>query len=245
MKEYKSSQYNIVTYTKDGGMLITNNLYNVHLKIESDDVKKAVSILDNPDMFEEDKELLDLFREKKLVVSSDMCEKELVDYYCNNMIYSDDVLHLTLIPTDACNFRCKYCYQSRSKHVMTAELVETIKKFLKKSAKRYKGMFISWYGGEPTLAKKDVIEIMRYAKEVCRENRIPLYGQMTTNGYELTKELFEELISNHVLSYMVTVDGLKDTHNAQRPHFSDTDSYSKIMYNLKSIRDNVKKVIFV
>lgn len=244
MNNYRPSQYNIVTSSEDGGLLITNNLYNVHLKIGCDDVEKAASILKNPlnkISSEETTELIDVFIKKRILIPDDMREKELVDYYCNDMIFSDDILHLSLIPTEACNFRCKYCYQSGIKHTMSDEIVKSIKKYLEKAARKYKGMFISWYGGEPTLAKEQILEIMGYAKTICRANGIPLYGQMTTNGYALSKDYFEELLNNHVLSYMITIDGLKDTHNIQRPHFSDPDSYSMIMNNLRTIRDNVKK----
>lgn len=40
---------------------------------------------------------------------------------------------------------------------------------------------------------------------------------------------------------MITLDGLAETHNFQRPHKTNPDSYQHILSNLKGIRDTVKK----
>lgn len=239
MSKYKASLYNIISESLDGGILIQNHLYNSKIKIEAKYKENLLPFLKSGEYEVDEIPFGKKLIEEKIFVEMEIEEKNLVDYYCNSIIYSNDVLHLSIIPTDACNFCCKYCYESSQTHFMSETVVDSIKKYLTKAAKKYKGIYISWYGGEPTLAISVVKDIMEHAKEVCRVNSIPLYSQMTTNGYLLTSDLFRSLLCNHVLSYMITIDGTKKTHNLQRPHKINKDSYSVIMQNLKNIRDKI------
>lgn len=241
MKVYKQSLYNIIV--EDGNLLISNSLYNKNIKYAKEDADLIKEILDFPNEVRGGRalELQNDLIKNEFLIDGGVDEVAYVNYLCNKYVFSDDVLHLSIIPTDACNFRCKYCYQSGEKHTMKQETVEAIKKYLRRSMKRFSGLYISWYGGEPLLNKNTVIDIMQYARMLCREQGIPLYGQMTTNGYNLTLDVFEELQKYHILSYMVTIDGNQDTHNMQRPHMTDSDSYTTILNNLRSIRDNCKR----
>jgi len=246
MKKYKESIYNQKLILENGDLLLSNALYNQNMKFLKDKAKMVIDILNEcsssyTGIYEE---IYSLLKQRRFVIDYDFNEKSLVDYLRDEIIYSNDMLHLSLIPTEACNFRCKYCYQDGVKHFMSNDVIQSIKQFLKRNLRKYNGLYVSWYGGEPLLAKDTVLEIMRYANDKCKEYNIPLYGQITTNGYNLSLELFNELQSNHVLSYMVTIDGTKETHNYQRPHATDDDSYSKILNNLKAIKENVKRSNF-
>ncbi len=63
---------------------------------------------------------------------------------------------------------------------------------------------------------------------------------MTTNGYELDLDTFSKLIEANVLSYSITLDGIKEIHNKQRPHKNYNDSYETIMRNFIDISKNIK-----
>ena len=65
-------------------------------------------------------------------------------------------------------------------------------------------------------------------------------SRMSTNGYELDLDTAKSLINNSLLFYQITIDGTKETHNMQRPHIAHGDSYEKIMYNLKEIKNNIR-----
>lgn len=239
MNKYKASSYNVVSEALDGGLLIQNHLYNCNVKIDARHRERLLPFLSGGEYDYADLPLGEELIRVKIFVKSEIDEKRLVDYHCNDIVYSNDVLHISIIPSDACNFKCKYCYESSQTHFMSAEIVGGIKNYITKAAKKYRGIYISWYGGEPTLAADSVLDIMQHAKMECRKNAIPLYGQMTTNGYLLTTDLFKSLLSNHVMSYMITIDGTMETHNLQRPHKTDGDSYSVILRNLKQIRDQI------
>lgn len=81
---------------------------------------------------------------------------------------------------------------------------------------KYNGLILNWFGGEPTEAM-DVIENLSVKLiDVCKKNKKAYNAGITTNGYNLTYEIFKKLKKLHVTEYQVTIDGLASIHNAQR-----------------------------
>src|SRR5262245_26459110 len=69
----------------------------------------------------------------------------------------DTELHLILLPTEACNFRCVYCYESFAYGRMEPWVVQGVKNLLSNRVANLDQLKISWFGGEPLLAL-DIIE---------------------------------------------------------------------------------------
>jgi len=61
---------------------------------------------------------------------------------------------------------------------------------------------------------------------------------MTTNGFLLSKDLFEELLSYNQNFFQITLDGWQDAHDAVRKQAGGRGSFAKIWENLL----NLKKV---
>ena len=68
-------------------------------------------------------------------------------------------LNLFLFSTEHCNFRCTYCYEDYKIGRMMPEVVSGIKNLLHHRYKTLKMLQISWFGGEPLLAKNVIFEI--------------------------------------------------------------------------------------
>lgn len=63
------------------------------------------------------------------------------------------------------------------------------------------------------------------------------YGaEMSTNGYYLTRDRFEQMLDLHVERFMVTLDGEGETHNARRGLNGGGDTYQTIVNNLMSLK---------
>ena len=167
-------------------------------------------------------------------------ESQIVEYLFNKEIYGNKTLELTIIPTNACNFDCVYCYQKEPYFFMSKETMDSIIFYIEKHIGEYTGLLISWFGGEPLLAKELMVEFMEKVRMICLKKHIPFYSNVTTNGYELDLKTFKSLIKNHVLYYQITIDGPKEIHNKQRPHKTNSDSFEKIVKNLMDIKENVK-----
>jgi len=71
----------------------------------------------------------------------------------------DDVLNLTILPTEQCNFRCFYCYESFKLGKMSKETSDSILKLVQKRASTLKILTIGWFGGEPLMAKDIVLSL--------------------------------------------------------------------------------------
>lgn len=85
-----------------------------------------------------------------------------------------------------------------------------------------------------------IIWFMTQANDICKKAEVPLTSGMSTNGYDLDIETFSNFIKNKLMYFQITIDGTEETHNHQRPHKTNKDSYKKIMSNLNDIYEKVK-----
>ena len=148
----------------------------------------------------------------------------------------DDVLNLTILPTEQCNFRCFYCYESFKLGKMNKETTEAILKLVQTRASSLKVLNIGWFGGEPLMAKDIVVYLSNRFKELSEEFNFEYFSSMTTNGYYLDSNLFDTLVKNGISSYQITLDGDKKRHNKTRILSNREGTFDKIWENLLSIK---------
>lgn len=142
-------------------------------------------------------------------------------------------LMLTLMPTDACNFRCPYCYENHNALTMSKETVEQIKKFISIQAPNSRRVNLSWFGGEPTLCKEIVLDICTFVQSIQKELGFIYTSNMTTNGYLLDLNAFCQYFNAGITFYQITLDGW--SHDQTRPHVSGKGTLNTILTNLKDI----------
>lgn len=142
-------------------------------------------------------------------------------------------MSLTIMPTEACNFRCPYCYEDHTPVSMSQDIAEQIKSYIAAQAPRFERVNISWFGGEPTLCKELVLNVARFVQSVQSANSFDYVSQMTTNGYLLTVDAFKEYYAAGITKYQITVDGW--THDETRPHVSGKGTLQTILKNLQEI----------
>lgn len=155
---------------------------------------------------------------------------------------NEERFKLILFPTEKCNFRCIYCYESHVGVRMSLPIVESIKSFLKLKIPTIKLFELEWFGGEPLLTKDIVIEITSFAKKMCDEYGVIFVSVMTTNGYLLDFETFEALVQLGVNSFQITFDGDKENHNqyrlsAQSSSFGTFDTIWNNLHNTKKSKE--------
>ena len=102
---------------------------------------------------------------------------------------------LMVLPTYDCNLRCWYCIQEHQNMTLSDETVARIKKHIEKYLleNEIKEFRLSWFGGEPLLAYRKLIEITRFSKDFCECHHIGFFSDMTTNSLLLTSERIKEL----------------------------------------------------
>ena len=146
-------------------------------------------------------------------------------------------LELILLPTEKCNFRCTYCYETFGKGRMSPWVVQSLKYLISERANDLKSLHISWFGGEPTLAKDIVLDISSHARQEC-EGRVQFSGTITTNAFLLDRLYFEKLLSAGVRSFQITLDGDSETHDKFRTTVKKNKTFSTIWKNLLSYKSS-------
>ncbi|WP_321145810.1 radical SAM protein, partial [Bacillus mycoides] len=182
---------------------------------------------------------------KELIKLSNLNEIDLNTY---SFLVSNQLQELIIFPTEQCNFRCVYCYEDFKMKQMSPDIVNSIKKFLENRVPEIKYLTINWFGGEPLLAKKVVIDISKYAQNLSKKyNALSYSSTMTTNGYLLTPSTFNNLVEVGITEYQISLDGPKDIHNLTRIKANGSGSFETIWKNLLSIKQsnhsNVKIIL--
>lgn len=239
---YKPSRYNLLSDDFSGDLLIANLLQTKFMKVDAVHADKIRDLLNKEFITTEEAEKYHQFIANGMIVPASRDEYEIANFKFHDIVYSKDMLDITIIPTDACNFNCIYCYQeNRHNQFMTEESENKILKFLEKNVRYYKKVQIGWFGGEPLLMKDMMIRFLEKAKAICNKYHVPMIGKVTSNGYLLDLETFQKLLKLNVVHYQITIDGSRETHNKQRPHKTNNDSYDAIINNLIEIKNHVQR----
>lgn len=234
--EYKGSKYNYMIHNKEGDLLIMNMRTCNKIKIKKEKKDEVLQVLKNG-VSENDINVRSMLISKSFLLPEDVDEAKMLQLQFNEMMYGTDTLYMNIMPTNDCNFRCSYCFETHEKKYMSEEAEKRILLFAEKKIAKCKKLRISWFGGEPLLCSRQIIRMSKRIVELCRMHKVPIYGEISTNGYCLDVETFQELVKCHITDFQVCLDGLKEFHNQSRPHFCMGDSYQKIIENLKKIKE--------
>ena len=148
------------------------------------------------------------------------------------------VLELIILPTEQCNFRCTYCYEDFEIGEMKANTVEAIKLLIMRRLPKIQRLVISWFGGEPLMAKAHVFELNAFAKRECERAGIEFLSNMTTNAFGLDRATFDTLSQLGMRKYQISMDGDEEGHNQTRKLMSGRGSFKKIWSNLLAMRES-------
>lgn len=129
-------------------------------------------------------------------------------------MFNPAVLNLVLAPTTDCNFSCPYCFEpKKNPKYMTAEVMTDVCDFML-SHKNAKELNLTWYGGEPLLALKQIEALL--ARFATFENLRLTDHSLITNGLLLSEKVLNLFKSYPLSSVQITLDGVKSRHNTTR-----------------------------
>lgn len=138
--------------------------------------------------------------------------------------------------TDACNLDCPYCYLKKSGHAMDEvtgfAAVEAV--FRSALAEKFKTVKLKYAGGEATLNFPLVTKLHDYATQLAAQNGLELEAVILSNGAALTEERIRE-ISNRNIRVMISLDGLGENHDAQRPFLSGRGSFLAVNKSIERL----------
>jgi uncharacterized protein len=151
---------------------------------------------------------------------------------------TNDELHLILMPTEACNFRCTYCYEDFRHSRMAPDVVRGVKNLVSSRAPDLRKLRLEWFGGEPLLADDIIEDILESLHPLLdSHSHMQFESDMTTNGWLLSRERFIRLFALGVTRYQVTFDGPRGWHDRKRLRASGAGSFDRVWGNLLALRE--------
>lgn len=151
--------------------------------------------------------------------------------------FGANYLNLIILPTEACNFRCTYCYETFEHKKMSHRIVTGIKSLIDRRSGELDEMEIGWFGGEPMLAFDIVTDICQHAIGRAKSDGFDFSSSMTTNGYFLDRKTFLRCLENRISLYQISLDGGPDEHNASRKLASGAGTFDRIWANLLAMKE--------
>ncbi|MFJ8016733.1 radical SAM protein [Streptomyces sp. NPDC096339] len=148
-------------------------------------------------------------------------------------------LHLILLPTEQCNFRCTYCYEKFTTGRMSADVVEGVERLVDERSAGLRSLRISWFGGEPLLALPVVEEISEHIlRSTATRAGLAYTADMTTNAHTLDVATAERLAALGIQQYQISLDGPAEIHDLTRVRADGKGSFARIWQNLTDFRDS-------
>lgn len=148
--------------------------------------------------------------------------------------FSTKYLHLTILPTEQCNFRCVYCYEDFLLGEMSTETIQNVKDLLTERAPFLDKLILSFFGGEPLLAKDVILTILEHVSYLQKTYQFKVSGSVTTNASLLSTPLLRKLCGYGIKSYQISLDGMPEYHNKTRITQNSNGTFDIIWKRLKS-----------
>jgi uncharacterized protein len=142
-------------------------------------------------------------------------------------------MELTLVLTHACNLGCPYCYMGQKfGRRMPKEIGEKSMRWGFDQLHEGDEIQMGYFGGEPLMAFDLLQHFHLRAEELAREKKVKLVGSCTTNATLLTKERMSWMVEHGVV-IAVSLDGIKEAHDATRPFVNGSSSHEAVLRGLK------------
>lgn len=232
--EYVASRYTVRSKGEDGTLILYNSLTGAIGGVPKEDEKEAKEILRNGFKGTLSGLASDLF-EGGMLVERGVNEFKRAELLKKGLDRSD-YLHLIIMPSEECNFRCVYCYESFPRGRMEEHVIEGIKNLIKSKIHSLNKFAISWFGGEPLMEPDIIKDISDSFLPLVKEKKITYKSNATTNGYYLTPKLCKEFIERGLRTFNITLDGLEEDHDNARMLKGGGKSFNTIISNLKLLK---------
>ncbi|MCV6637078.1 radical SAM protein [Candidatus Albibeggiatoa sp. nov. NOAA] len=144
-----------------------------------------------------------------------------------------EIFTVWLHVTNVCNLDCSYCYVNKTTEQMDEIIGKNAINQIIQTAqqKSFKTIKIKFAGGEPLLNFKLIQTLHNYAQKQLENTNIKLQSVILTNG-TLISEKISSWIKQNNIKLMLSIDGLFDAHDKQRPAKNGKSNFAQIIHNL-------------
>ena len=219
----KWSRYNFLLPNDDGSALLYNARTGATIRLDA----TRVSQFDGAR--ELDSDVFEFLLEHDFLVADDLDELALIE--ARHEAARDDAssLSITIELTEACNFRCVYCYQAHAKEHLGQNVEARILGYLKRKVASLDRLHVNWFGGEPLIRFATLRALSQEIAAEAERHGCELSQFITTNGYLITAEVAQELKELDISNVQITLDGSRPVHDRSRPLASGRGTYERVL----------------
>lgn len=177
--------------------------------------------------------------EDKFIVEDDYDELKEIRRRHWKTVNSVDELNVTAVSTLKCNSDCTYCYQRNLDfryEEMTEDDFDGFYDFLLKMPQR--NIHISWYGGEPLLARDRILD---FCARASKDKRHTYSYSISTNASVYDEKFFRMMKRYGLTNVTVSMVGTGEIQSALRPS-AEYDS-ARVIRNIISMTRHTKVIV--
>jgi uncharacterized protein len=138
--------------------------------------------------------------------------------------------------TNACNLRCPYCYVHKTPDGMDSTVGREAVDALVDSAVRhgFGALRLKYAGGEASLNSRVLLELHDHAAARCAEHGLDLSAVLLSNGVVIS-DAFAGDLGARGIRVMISLDGIGDAHDAQRPTVAGKPSFARVRRTIERL----------
>lgn len=239
-----ASRYNVRASASDGRLILWNSIRGTMSVFSTAQREKVEGLLGRKGFEAPLRGAVKYLYERGFLVKEGTNEYRRIQLSFGQAHYRSDAFELILLASEDCNFRCTYCYEDFARGTMQPWVREGIKKLVEAKISHLRYLNIGWFGGEPLYGLTAIEELAPYLQDLARRHSVRYTSHMTTNGYLLTPEVAEKLLAWGCTTFQITIDGLPEDHNRNRPTRDGQGSFDTILANLKAMTQRPKEQDF-
>ena len=239
----KLSRYNFLKQYDDATIFF--NAATCALAVVDENFLRVVDDVKNNSYDEKnyDAQLISDMKASGCLIEDDVDELERLEFYRNLAKYDMTNFGLTIAPTLDCNFRCKYCFETHPKGKMSSETQAALIKFVENRIERAKNFSVTWYGGEPLLAKEIIWSLSEKFLELCAAKSIDYDAFIITNASLLDDSDVELFKKYKIHGAQITIDGVKEIHDSRRRNVTGESTFDKLIDSVNLLLNENLSVI--
>lgn len=241
----KASKYNIF-FDHKGKKFAFNGITGALAEVtkDFDVIMESLKTINESSLDMDTKDLVNSMKEAKYIIDDNENELSILKYKNYGGKFRNNTFGLTIAPTLSCNFSCPYCYEQPKAGFMTDDVKEAIYNQVERAAKRKENVNISWYGGEPTLAKNIIIEMSEKMIKICKKYGVEYAAGLTSNCFLIDDDFIKNMINSKITIVQATLDGPPEAHNLTRILKSGDGTFDTIIANAQKIKKSGVDVQF-
>lgn len=228
----KISKYSFFFDVDNAEFYIYNTLSNALIEIDEELYSSLLNYKNNNlniVLDEIDKESREILISKKVFTKNYLDDFLYYKSILNTQRGATSFMHLTVAPTMDCCFSCHYCFEKyKTSNYMSEDVMDGIINYLN-SLNSKPELKLTWFGGEPLMA---LSQMERFYEKLVTKYKEPLNSNLITTGFHLNENAIDVIKRLGIQQVQITLDGLKETHNAIKNLSECTDVFNKVLDNV-------------